>query len=100
MNDLPLFAWQPPPKLIVFPLTARIGKVRHMAVKMPATTTDRHAEYYRKQVTEALLQQLDRFGIPEAEQDEQLGAFWCEVRGEVGRQSYARMHSSDPGGAA
>lgn len=42
MNDLPLFAWQPLRKLIVFPLTAR----------------------------------------------------------EVGRQSYGRMHSSDPRGAA
>jgi hypothetical protein len=33
-SDLPLFAWQPPKQILLFPLTKRIGKVRHTATKL------------------------------------------------------------------
>ncbi len=99
--DLPLFAWQPPCKVIPFPMAARVGKIRDTAAKMLDKATDRHADYYRRQVTEAIIAQLDRLGIPEHEQDEQLGAFWQEVQNEMIRQCYGRVADSDnPKGAA
>lgn len=100
-DDLPLFAWQSPRSLIAFPMVKRIGKVRNVASKMLDKTTDRHAEYYRRQVTEALLRQLDRLGIPADEQAEQLGAFWHAVQNEIIRQCYGRVSGSNgPRGAA
>ncbi|MER8829141.1 DUF6074 family protein [Mesorhizobium sp. M0938] len=46
----------------------RVGKVRDVAGKMLAKTTDRHAESYRDQVTLALLNPLTRLGVSEYEQ--------------------------------
>jgi hypothetical protein len=40
-SSLPLFAWQPPCKLIPFPLIHRVGKIRDVAFKMMEKTTDR-----------------------------------------------------------
>ncbi|NKM57178.1 hypothetical protein GFL21_22060 [Rhizobium anhuiense] len=85
-SNLPLFARQPPCKVLTFPLVNRIGKIRDVASKSLAKITDHHADVYRKQVTEALLRQFDRLGIPEDEQDEQLGAFWHAVQNEMMRQ--------------
>ncbi|KAA1182103.1 hypothetical protein FP026_08430 [Rhizobium tropici] len=100
-HDLPLFAWKPACKIVLFPMVARVGKVRDVASKMLDKATDRHADYYRRQVTEALISQLDRTGIPENEQDEQLGAFWDAVQNEMIRQCYGSgALGNDPRGAA
>ena len=53
--------------LHIFPLDKRIGKIRSTATKMLAKTTDRHAEFYRDQVTEALSAQLKKNGADEIE---------------------------------
>ena len=37
--------------LHLFPLDKRIGKIRSTATKMLAKTTDRHAAFYREQVS-------------------------------------------------
>ncbi|TXH81191.1 MAG: hypothetical protein E6Q77_08660 [Rhizobium sp.] len=100
-TDLPLFAWHPPCRVLTFPMASRVGKIRDVASKMLDKATDRHADYYRKQVTEALIAQLDRIGVPEHEQDEQLGAFWHAVQNEMIRQCYGRVAGgNDPRGAA
>ena len=96
-NDLPLFAWQPPVKLIAFPLVNRVGRIREVAVKMMDKTTERHAESYRNQVTEGLIRQLEKIGLAEMEVDEQLGAFWEQVRLEMIRLAY---HGYGTGGGA
>ncbi|QND50817.1 hypothetical protein HB779_02120 [Phyllobacterium sp. 628] len=96
-TDLPLFSWQQPCKLVSFPLNRRVGKVRDVALKLLEKSTDRHAEFYRNQVTDALLRQLERIGVSETDQDEQLGAFWESVREEMLRLTY---RGSRPGGAA
>lgn len=102
-SDLPLFTWKPSAcRLIAFPMVNRVGKIRDVARKMLDKSTDRHAEYYQKQVTEALIGQLEKIGLSEIEQDEQIGAFWCKVEQEMIRQSYQRpgTGSHDPRGAA
>jgi hypothetical protein len=97
-DDLPLFTWQSPEcHLIPFPLSRRIGKVRDVAMKLLEKTTDRHADYYRNQVADALFKQLSKLGVPEIEQDEQVGAFFCKVEQEISRLTY---RGSKPGGAA
>lgn len=96
--DLPLFAWQPPVKLLAFPLVNRVGKIRDVAVKLMDKTTERHANSYRDQVTVALIRQLEKIGLSEMEVDEQLGAFWEQVRIEMIRLA-SRGYGSG-GGAA
>ncbi|RWC38329.1 DUF6074 family protein [Mesorhizobium sp.] len=76
---------------IPFPLTRRVGKIRDVATKMMAKSTDRHAESYRDQVTVALLSHLTRIGVPQADQDKQLSTFWAAVQTEVIRQSYRQQ---------
>ncbi|AZO42942.1 hypothetical protein EJ076_18485 [Mesorhizobium sp. M7D.F.Ca.US.005.01.1.1] len=83
--------------VVVFPLVRRIGKVRDVARKMLDKSTDRHAESYRDQVTTGLLGHMVRIGIPDQEQDEQLGAFWSAVDAEMTRLTY---RGSRPGGSA
>lgn len=74
--------------LIIFPMTARVGRIRDVATKMLEKPTDRAADYYRRQVTEAILLGFDRLGIPEEQQDELLGEFWSAVESEIVRQTY------------
>ncbi|APO74585.1 hypothetical protein AM571_CH01764 [Rhizobium etli 8C-3] len=101
-KDLPLFAWQPPIKIIAFPLINRVGKIRDVARKLHDKATDRHAEYYLKQVTDGLVAHLDRLGLSPEERERQIDAFWAKVEQEVIRLSYQRPDagSHDPRGAA
>lgn len=95
--NLPLLAWQPPRQVIVFPLTKRVGRIRSTAAKMMDKPTERAAQSYRNQVTASLVKSFDNAGIPEVEQDEQLGAFWEAVHAEMIRMSY---EGRGTGGAA
>ena len=97
-DEIPLFDGQPRTcKLIAFPLVRRVGKVRDMAVKMLDKSTDRHAEYDRCQVTDALLKHLTKIGVAEPHRNEQTDAFWIAVEFEVARLTY---RGQKPGGAA
>lgn len=97
--DLPLFAWKPPVTIIAFPLDQRVGKIRDVARKLMTKTTDRHADHYCSQVTEALRLHLEKIGLDEHHQDEQIGAFWSKVDVELARLSF-RSTGSGPKGAA
>lgn len=96
-DELPLFNWQPSRQVIVFPMTRRVGRIRDVAVKMLDKPTDRAAAFYRDQVTDGLLRSLARAGIPDDEQDEQIGAFWSAVQAEMIRLTYRGQR---PGGNA
>ncbi len=99
-NDLPLFAWQPPKQVLLFPLTRRVGKVRQTAGKLLHKHGD-DADLYWKQVLAANRKHLERVGLLPHEVDEQLRAFFDAVQGEVNRLAYERVSRGDfPGGAA
>lgn len=97
-SDLPLFAWQPPRKLIVFPMVKRIGRIRDVAGKMLDKPTERAADHYERQVTQSLQVQFEKIGLDDSEIDEQIGAFWVAVGHEMQRQ--LNGWSTGPGGAA
>jgi hypothetical protein len=84
-------------QVIVFPMIKRIGRIRDVAAKMLDKRTDRAAAFYRDQVTDCMLRSLARAGIPEHDQDEQLGAFWSAVQAEMIRLTYRGQR---PGGSA
>jgi hypothetical protein len=74
-----------PCQIIAFPLTRRVAKVRDVAAKIMDKTTDRQAEVYRNQVADTLFRHLAKIGVPEDEQDEQVGAFFTAVELELSR---------------
>ncbi|ESY87520.1 hypothetical protein X739_05930 [Mesorhizobium sp. LNHC220B00] len=96
-DNLPLFTWHSSHQVIVFPMIKRTGRIRKVAAKMLDKRTDRAAAFYREQVNDAMLRSLTRAGIPEPEQDEQIGAFWSAVQAGIIRQTY---RCSRPGGSA
>ncbi|WP_174800976.1 DUF6074 family protein [Martelella limonii] len=96
-TELPLFAWTPPKKLMVFPLVYRIGKIRDVATKMLDKPTEKSARHYRRQVDEGLTAQLERFGFGDGEIGQQLDLFWQAVEQEMHRQSYE--WTNNPGDA-
>jgi hypothetical protein len=96
-DDLPLFAWQPPKQVLLFPLTKRVGKVRHTASRLASKHGD-DALLYWKQVVASNRKHLARIGLSEAEIDTELRSFFDAVQSEMVRQSYSR--SSNPSGAA
>lgn len=98
-DDLPLLSWQRPGCVILlFPLHKQVGKVRDVARKLSAKTTDRHCDHYRSQVTEALQRRLDRLGIAQGPQDQIIGSFWRAVEAEALKRNF-RERDQD-GGAA
>lgn len=101
-TDLPLFTWKPQCRVIAFPMVNRIGKIRDVARKLHDKATDRHAEYYVKQVSDGLAAHLERLGVPPEERNRQIDDFWSKVEQEVIRLSYQRpgAGSHDPRGAA
>jgi hypothetical protein len=97
-SELPLFAWKPPVKVILFPLTKRVGKIRHTAQKL----SERHgddATLYWKQVVAANRKHLERVGLSEGEIDAELRAFFDAVQAELNRMAF-RGQGDCPGGAA
>lgn len=54
--------------------------------------------FYRGQVTDALLRQLDKIGLPEPDRGERLREFWEAVQAEMIRLTYCGHGTG--GGAA
>ena len=77
-----------PCKIIAFPLTRRAARVREVATRIMEKTSDRQANAYRNQVAETFFRHLDKIGVAEIEQDEQVGAFFTAVEMEIARISY------------
>jgi hypothetical protein len=74
-------------ELILFPLDRRRGKIRATAQRLLATSSDRHADYYRGQVGAALERHLSKLNIDSADSDRQLARFWQAVAREEARLS-------------
>ncbi|MGN7772172.1 DUF6074 family protein [Phyllobacterium sp. 22552] len=88
IRGLPLINSANPCKIILFPLTHRVGKVRDVAEKLVEKSSARAADYYRSQVSDALFKHLEKLGLSEDEQDEQVGAFFAAVDVEAERLVY------------
>lgn len=77
---------RPPCQVLLFPVTKRIGKIRHTA-QLLAGKHGEDADLYWKQVTASMRRSLDRIGMhPDLVQDE-LRSFHDAVQSEMARQS-------------
>ncbi len=100
-GDLPLFAWQPPCKLIAFPLIKRIGKIRRCAEVLEGKH-GKDAEGYWRQQVRYMAEQLERTGCGPDEVRRQVAEFQQAVQCEMVRRSYEGqpIGNHDPRGAA
>jgi Family of unknown function (DUF6074) len=73
-------------QVVVFPLSARVGKARDVAAKLRIKRTDRHRKSYPALVTHSLRHSMARHGASAAMIQEELMLFWCRVSDELARQ--------------
>lgn len=86
-TSLPLLEWEPPRKLLPFPLIRRVGKIRRCAEVLEGKSgTD--ADGYLRQQLRMLSQQLGRSGCTMEEIDRQLSEFADAIQWELIRRSY------------
>ena len=87
-DRLPLFAWQPPRQVLLFPLTKRVGKIRRTAQILSGKHGD-DAPIYWKQIVSAARRHLLRIGLTEEEIEVQLREFFDAVQAEIVRLAYS-----------
>lgn len=93
-DDLPLLAWKPPVRVLLFPLTRRVGKIRHTAAKL----IQKHGEdanLYWRQVVASNRKHLERVGLSEQEIETELRAFNDAVQREMMRLTYRGRTGGD-----
>ncbi|MGP4686529.1 DUF6074 family protein [Agrobacterium pusense] len=95
---------EPPPfKLIVFPLPAQIGRVRHVADKyLDQPNQEARARYWRV-IVDNLRKWLTKHGCTDAEISGHVLAFREAVQKEINRRAKKRRRTenpTDPKGAA
>lgn len=81
-SKLPLLDWQPEPKVIIFPLDARISRVRRTASLLNKKQGE-DADLYWKQVIAANRKHLTRIGLTAEQQRVQLLGFSNAVQREL-----------------
>ena len=96
-DDLPLFAWQPPRKVIPFPAAKRAGKIQRVA-EVLERKRGRDANHYWRQIAGGMQSQMEKAGIPPDTIADEMRAFFHAVQAEMERRAY-RDHGTPPGAA-
>lgn len=84
-HDLPLLAWSPSSKVIPFPASRRIGKVRRVA-EVLLRSNPRAAEAYWRRITADLARPLSQAGIHRDVIEAEITAFRETVQRELLRR--------------
>lgn len=63
-DDLPLFAWKPPRKVIPFPARLRTGHARKIAVQLGKARSQREADHVLTRAVETFCRHLETAGVP------------------------------------
>jgi hypothetical protein len=85
-SDPPLKLVLPSCEVLLFPVTKRVGKIRHTA-QLLAGKHGEDADLYWKQVTASMRRSLDRIGMQPNTVQEELRGFHFAVQAEMTRQS-------------
>lgn len=86
-------------ELLLFPLTKRVGKIRHTA-DLLSQRHGKDADAYWKQVRTALQKQLARVSIEGPEADQHIRQFSEAVQAELVRRNFEPTQSGQPGESA
>lgn len=70
-------------KIVLFPVTARKGKIREVASRMLAKPTTKAAQHYSTVINGSMAASFDRIGLTADEQRHELEKFWRAVQSEM-----------------
>lgn len=87
MTGLPLFDWQPPTPVIVFPVQRRVGRIRRIAAAMLSKKSDQTADAEWKRTVGTVSKQLTSIGLPDAAVEKYLTQLRDAVEVEMQRQA-------------
>jgi hypothetical protein len=94
-HSFPLFEWDPPAKVVAFPLSRRLAKIRRVADLLDKRQGS-EADSYWKTTVRGLADQLARAGVPADDINRELLEFQEAVQAELRR----RFTSWEPGDCA
>lgn len=107
-DDLPLFAWSPPRKVIPFPTRLRTGHARKVAEQLDQARTNREADARLTRACQTLRRQMRAAGIPDNEIARQQETFLRMICAECDRirakwapvlPDHPNDHGTPPGAA-
>ena len=106
-DDLPLFTWRPPAKVIPFPSSFRVGHAMKIAMQLSKARSNREADHIISRAVQAHCRQMEQAGLSRHVISEQRIDFLVTVDFQC-RCLNSRWHpeipaatgNSDPRGAA
>ncbi|WLS07180.1 DUF6074 family protein [Shinella sumterensis] len=85
-DDLPLFAWKPPCRVIPFPAAKQVGRIAHVAAKLYGRRgSERGWSHYWNQVVEPMVARMESAGLAHRTIIAEIAAFEAAVLAEVRR---------------
>ena len=90
-DELPLFAWTPPKRMLIFPADRWTGKARHVAEKFLNQKSDRARRRYWDQTVDRMLARLLDAGATEEDALAQIESFRHAVQAEINRLVQTRQ---------
>lgn len=106
-NDLPLFSWSPPAKVIPFPSSSRMGYANKIAAQLSKARTNREADHVLARAVRAHCRQMKHAGVRPDEIERQRLEFLKLIEKQCHRLNAkwlpdipSRSDSFEPGGAA
>lgn len=87
MSDGPLFEWQPPRSMLVFPANRWTGKARHVAQTFLNQKTDRARQRYWNQTIDRMVQRLTDAGADVEDANAQIAPFREAVQSEIDKMT-------------
>lgn len=81
--QLSLLDWQQPCRMIVFPVRARVGRIRQTAQSINSSRSDREAEHRWRQALGAVRRSLETAGVSEDDLRTHLAEFLAAVDAEL-----------------
>jgi hypothetical protein len=94
MRQPRLLSSSPPCQVLLFPMTKRIGKIRHTAQILTGKQEEGAAIYWR-QVIAAAQRHFARVGVTDSEADRQMGEFFAAVQSELAKFAHKGHGSGD-----
>ncbi|OQP84202.1 hypothetical protein BTR14_20585 [Rhizobium rhizosphaerae] len=95
-DDLPLFQWRPPIKIIPFPSRHRIGHAGKVARQLAKARTNREADAILSKALEAHCRQMTRAGIAATDIEKERHGFKVAIRIECEKIDAAWVPNLEP----
>ena len=84
-DDLPLFAWAPPRKVIPFPARLRTGHARKIAIQLSKARSQREADHVLSRAVETFCRHLQQADVPAEDIERERVAYLQAIDNECNR---------------